>query len=74
MTMMRRRQLPATRDGAGGFVTDPPANLPTLNEVGIAKALARKARNAFSLPADIFEDAVQDRRCCNKNNIYAHLT
>src|ERR1700730_6007127 len=30
-------------DGAGGFVTDPPADPPTLKELGIGKALANKA-------------------------------
>jgi 16S rRNA G966 N2-methylase RsmD len=49
-------------DGAGGFVTDPPADLPTLNELGITKALANKARKAFSLPADTFEAALTERR------------
>jgi 16S rRNA G966 N2-methylase RsmD len=49
-------------DGAGGFVTDPPADLPTLNELGITKALANKARKAFCLPADTFEAALTERR------------
>jgi 16S rRNA G966 N2-methylase RsmD len=49
-------------DGAGGFVKDPPAELPTLNELGITKALANKARKAFSLPAETFEAALTERR------------
>jgi hypothetical protein len=49
-------------DGAGGSVMNPPADLPTLKELGITKALANKARKAFSLPADTFEAAVKDRR------------
>jgi 16S rRNA G966 N2-methylase RsmD len=49
-------------DGAGGFVTDPPADLPTLNELGITKALANKARKAFALPKETFEAASSERR------------
>ncbi len=49
-------------NGAGGSVMNPPADLPTLKELGITKALANKARKAFSLPADIFEAALTERR------------
>ena len=43
-------------------MTNPPADLPTLKELGITKALANKARKAFSLPADTFEAALTERR------------
>jgi methylase of polypeptide subunit release factors len=49
-------------DGAGGSVSNPPADLPPLKELGITKALANKARKAFSLPADTFEAALTERR------------
>jgi 16S rRNA G966 N2-methylase RsmD len=49
-------------DGAGGFVTDPPADLPTLKELGINKALANKARKAFDLRNETFEAALNERR------------
>ena len=39
-------------DGAGGFVIDPPAELPTLREFGIGKVLANKARKASALAKD----------------------
>jgi hypothetical protein len=49
-------------NGAGGSVRNPPAGLPTLKELGIGKALANKARKAFSLRKDIFEAALNERR------------
>jgi hypothetical protein len=48
--------------GAGGFVADPPAHLPTLESLGIDKRLADKARKAFALPRETFEAAVAKRR------------
>ena len=39
--------------GAGGFVADPPAHLPTLESLGIDKRLADKARKAFALPPEL---------------------
>jgi 16S rRNA G966 N2-methylase RsmD len=47
--------------GAGGSVRNPPADLPTLKELGITKALANKARNAFDLPPGVFERALHER-------------
>jgi 16S rRNA G966 N2-methylase RsmD len=49
-------------DGAGGFVINPPADLPTLKELGIGKALANKARKVFALPEGLFNTAVNERR------------
>jgi DNA methylase len=49
-------------DGAGGFVINPPAELPTLKELGIGKALANKARKLFALPEATFEKALNERR------------
>jgi hypothetical protein len=46
-------------DGAGGFVTDPPANLPTLNELGIGKAPAKQGTESIRTPARCL-------RCCLK--------
>src|SRR6516165_7328513 len=48
--------------GAGGSVADPPADLPTLKELGIGKALANKARKASALPRETFEAALTERR------------
>ena len=47
--------------GAGGFVADPPAHLPTLKELGIDKHLADRARKAADLPPDIYEAALAVR-------------
>ena len=49
-------------DGAGGSVMNPPADLPTLKELGITKALANKARKASALPRETFEAALRERR------------
>ena len=49
-------------DGAGGSVINPPADLPTLKQLGIAKALANKARKALALPKETFENALNERR------------
>jgi len=46
-------------NGAGGSVTNPPADLPTL-EQGINKRLADKARKVFALPQDIYEAALSE--------------
>ena len=48
--------------GAGGFVADPPADLPTFKQLGIGKALANKARKASALPRETFEAALTERR------------
>jgi DNA modification methylase len=48
-------------DGAGGFVINPPAEFPTLKELGINKALANKARKASALPVNTFETALSER-------------
>jgi len=48
--------------GAGGFIQDPPADLPTLKELGINKALANTARKTAVLPRDLFEAALAERR------------
>jgi hypothetical protein len=48
-------------NGAGGFVTHPPADLPTLKQHGIGKSLANKARKAFALGQDAFETALRER-------------
>jgi hypothetical protein len=47
--------------GAGGFVASPPADLPTLQELGISKRLADKARKTFALTAEMFEAALAER-------------
>jgi 16S rRNA G966 N2-methylase RsmD len=49
-------------DGAGGSVMNPPADLPTLKELGITKALANKSRKAWALPKETFEAALTERR------------
>ena len=46
-------------NGAGGSVTNPPADLPTL-EQGINKRLADKARKVFALLQDIYEAALSE--------------
>ena len=48
--------------GAGGFVADPPADRPTLKDLGINKALANKARKAWALPEEIWEAARAEHR------------
>jgi hypothetical protein len=48
--------------GAGGFVADLPADLPTFKHLGIGKALANKARKASALPRETFEAALTERR------------
>src|SRR6516165_10380706 len=47
--------------GAGGSVADPPADLPTLKELGIDKHLADRARKAVALPLDVYEAALAAR-------------
>jgi hypothetical protein len=42
-------------DGAGGSVRNPPADLPTLRDLGINKVRANKARKASSLLKETFE-------------------
>jgi 16S rRNA G966 N2-methylase RsmD len=49
-------------DGAGGSVTNPPADLPTLKQLGIDKRLANKARKAFALPKETFGAALSEHR------------
>jgi hypothetical protein len=47
--------------GAGGFIQDPPADLPTLKQLGISKALANRARKTWELPLHTFEAASAER-------------
>ena len=49
-------------NGAGGSVTNPPAELPTLKQLGINKTLANKARKAWALPKATFAEALNERR------------
>ena len=49
-------------NGAGGSVRNPPAGLPTLKQLGIAKALANNSRKAWALPKETFEEALAERR------------
>jgi DNA methylase len=43
-------------------VINPPAELPTLRDLGINKTLANKARKASALPKETFEAALTERR------------